>query len=361
MSKLNDLKKYFPSEKIDALIISSVSDIFYLSGIGNFSNEEREAFIFITPDSQYILTDARYAEMVEKMAPGFELLLISSEKSWKKHLNDLSDKYKIKRVGVDENEISASEHKTLKEFFPEIIHFQTNQPRIIKSDEEIDFIQKACAIGDKAFDYLISKIKPGISEKELAFELEFFIKKNGGEISFKPIVAFGTNSSVPHHHTGNTKLETKTGQFVLLDFGVKIEGYCSDMTRTFFWGKSSSKQSDIYNVVLNAQKKAIKFVEKNIGKKILTSDIDKAAREYIISKRYPSIPHSLGHGIGIQVHERPFLSPKSKEVLKSGMVFSIEPGIYMPGFGGVRIEDLFLFRAKKLTKLTRSKNQLIEL
>lgn len=361
MSKLSNVKKYFLSEKIDALIISSVSDIFYLSGIDNFSNEEREAFIFITPKKQYILTDSRYSEMVEKMAPGFELLLISSEASWKDHLKNLSDKHKIKRVGIDENEISTSEYKSLNEFFPEIIDFQINQPRIIKSDKEIDLIKRACRVGDKAFDYLIKKIRIGISEKELAFELEFFIKRSGGEISFEPIVAFGENSSVPHHHTGNKKLEIKNGQIILMDFGVKIEGYCSDMTRTVFWEKPSPKQSNIYNVVLEAQKKAIKFIEKNIEKKILTSDIDKEARDYIISKGYPSIPHSLGHGIGVQVHERPFLSPKSKEILKPGMVFSIEPGIYIPGFGGVRVEDLFLFEAKKLTKLTKSKSSLIQL
>ena len=191
----------------------------------------------------------------------------------------------------------------------------------------------------------------------MAFELEFFIRKTGAKISFEPIVAFGKNTAIPHHHTGDSKLEKD--QFVLLDFGVKYQDYCSDMTRTVFFGSPTKEHQKIYQIVLDAQKAAVDFIKKNLkqNQEIKAQDVDKIAREYIISKGYPIIPHSLGHGIGLQVHERPFLSPKSQDILKPGMIFSIEPGIYIPEFGGVRIEDLYLLDYNALHKLTNSSHE----
>ncbi|MBI2334310.1 M24 family metallopeptidase, partial [Candidatus Daviesbacteria bacterium] len=170
--------------------------------------------------------------------------------------------------------------------------------------------------------------------------------------------AFGKNSSIPHHQTGDKRL-TINDKLILLDFGVKLNGYCSDMTRTIFFGKPSEKQRKIYETVLEAQKIAIRFI--NSGKKIKAKDVDKVAREYIKSMGFPDIPHSLGHGVGLEVHEHPYLSSKSKEELKEGMVFSIEPGIYIPDFGGVRIEDLFVLENRNLRQLTTSHKNLIEL
>ena len=189
--------------------------------------------------------------------------------------------------------------------------------------------------------------------------MEYFIKKHGAELSFPSIVAFGKNSSVPHHQTGNTKL-TERIKLILLDFGVKYENYCSDMTRTIFFGKPSEKQKKIFEVVLEAQQKAANFLGSAIkfGKKVSASEVDKAARDYIISKGYLTIPHSLGHGIGLEVHEHPSLSPRSKDTLKEGMVFSIEPGIYLPNFGGVRVEDLFVIQKNTLNQLTLSSKKL---
>ncbi|MDP3733126.1 MAG: M24 family metallopeptidase, partial [Candidatus Daviesbacteria bacterium] len=206
---------------------------------------------------------------------------------------------------------------------------------------------------DLAFDFILKKIQSGITEKEIAKELENFIKYKGAVISFPSIVAFGKNSSVPHHQTGDKRL-TINDKLILLDFGVKINGYCSDMTRTIFFGKPSGKQRKIYETVLEAQKRAVDFVNKQIknGKIIKAKEVDQVAREYIKSKGFFDIPHSLGHGIGLEVHEHPNLSPKSKDILKEGMVFSIEPGIYIQGEGGVRIEDLFVLEKGVLRKLT---------
>ncbi|MCR4305907.1 MAG: M24 family metallopeptidase, partial [Candidatus Daviesbacteria bacterium] len=192
------------------------------------------------------------------------------------------------------------------------------------------------------------------------------IRTKGAVISFPTIAAFGKNSSIPHHQTGNTKLGPESssgreGQVILLDFGVKFENYCSDMTRTIFFGKPTGKQKDIYNEVLESQQKAVDYIKGLIktGQEIRSAGVDKVARDYILSKGYPSIPHSLGHGIGLEVHEHLSLSPKSKESLKEGMVFSIEPGIYLTDFGGVRIEDLFVYEEKGLRQLTVSPKKII--
>ncbi len=343
-ARVNQLKKDIKKHDLDAIFISSHSSITYLTGYSNFSNIEREAYIFIGEDFAYIITDGRYAEAIQKQVPHLKLF----ERGNGKSIKDLFKKHsEVKKLGIEEDNLTVTEHKMLKKHFKNLKHFNLN--RSIKDDEEIEKIEKACQLGDRAFKFILGKIKSGITEKELAFEIEFFIKKNGAELSFPTIVAFGKNSSIPHHQTGDTKLEK--GNFVLLDFGVKLNDYCSDMTRTVFFGKPSSKHLKMYDTVLNAQQKAVELIKKGERK---TSKIDKAARDYIISKDYPSIPHSLGHGIGLEVHESPHLSPRSKEELKEGMVFSIEPGIYLPGFGGVRIEDLFVLEKKGLRRLTKS-------
>ena len=219
-----------------------------------------------------------------------------------------------------------------------------------------------------AFDYILRKIKKGVTEKELAFEIGFFIKRGGGDISFPPIVAFSKNSSIPHHQSSNRKL--KADNIVLLDFGVKFDNYYSDITRTVFFGKADDKFRKIYQTVLTAQQKAIHYINL-VGRRHPTyevraretrvRDIDEVSRGHITKHGYPTIPHSLGHGIGIEVHEPPRLSPKSKDILRPGMVFSIEPGIYIPGYGGVRIEDLVLIKENKLEILTHSPKEIIEI
>ena len=278
-------------------------------------------------------------------------------------------------MGIEEDELTITEHKLLKKHFKKTKHFDIKAHRSIKTPEEIKKIEKAAKLGDLAFKYILKKIKTGITEKQLAYELEMFIKQNGAELSFPSIVAFGKNSSIPHHQTGDSILGEKNGQFILLDFGVKYQNYCSDMTRTIFFGNPTEKQEKIYKTVLTAQQKVIDFINSatGSGKIVKASEVDNIARDYIISKGYPTIPHSLGHGIGLEVHEHPSLSPKSKEFLKEGMVFSIEPGIYLKGFGGVRIEDLFcisktvpsetkglyVLEEKGLKQLTKSSKEII--
>ncbi|MEK9178711.1 MAG: M24 family metallopeptidase, partial [Patescibacteria group bacterium] len=221
---------------------------------------------------------------------------------------------------------------------------------------EIEKIKKACEIGDKVYSQTLKKIRIGVSEKELAKEIVRLIRTEGASLSFRPIVAFGKNAYEIHHKANDTKLRKNHG-FIKLDLGAKFEGYCSDMTRTVFFGKATEKQKKIYGTVLEAQKKAMSLVKD--GRRAF--DADKIARDYIKAQGFPLYPHTLGHGIGKKVHEGFRLGPKSKTILRNGMVFTIEPGIYLKGFGGVRIEDTFLLKNGKLESLTKSSKILIEL
>lgn len=361
LSRLNEIRSYLKKQKLDAVLISNVSNITYLIGYANFSKEEREAYLLIGNDFQYIITDGRYSEAIKKEVPHFTLFERSHKTPTEKLFKDLRKKIKV--LGVEEDELTVAEHKLLSKHFKKTKHFNIIAHRSIKTSDEIKKIAKAAKLGDKTFGYILKKIRPGISEKELVFEMEFFIKKHGAEPSFPPIVAFGKNSSVPHHQTGGTILKDKKGQFILLDFGVRADNYCSDMTRTVFWGEPTDKQKRIYATVLEAQQKAVDYINSTIksGEKVKASDADKVARSYIISRNYPTIPHSLGHGIGLEVHEHPSLSSHSKDILKEGMVFSIEPGIYLPNFGGGRIEDLFVLEKGQLRQITSSSKEIISI
>lgn len=348
-------------KEVDAVLISSHAQITFLTGYSNFSKDEREAYLLITPKQNYIFTDARYSEAVSNV-PSFQLLEISGNIPMKQHLETLVEKHQIKSLGIEGYNLTVEELRRFEKIVDQILEIKIEHIRSVKDPLKIQKITKACNLGDKAFKFLLKKIQTGISEKKLAQEVEMFVKKQGADLSFDTIVAFGAHSSVPHHQTGET-VSKGDGEFVLLDFGTKVENYCSDMTRTVFLGKASSKQKKIYQTVIDAQKKAVEYLDNQIklGKKVLGREVDLVARDYIIKQGFSSIPHSLGHGIGLEVHESPRLGPKSKDTLIAGMVFSIEPGIYIPGFGGVRIEDLYVIEEKGLRQLTTASKDLIEL
>ena len=374
ISPLIKLRKKLSKKGFHAMLVSSPSDIFYLTNYPGLIKEEREIFLFITKNYQYVLTDRRYIGTVKALILNYKLVEISSKHSLTNALNALRTKHKIKKLGIDESDIKVSEYKKLKKRFNKICHCNSiSDLRTTKEREEISRIEKACQLGDKTFNYILKKIRLGISEKEIVFEIELFTKQHGADISFPPVIAFGPNSAIPHHRPTNKKL--KKNQIILLDFGVKLNNYCSDMTRTIFFGKSIGKFKKMYNAVLKAQKRAMEhisryhaeFASASSGSRsrnkfgMTASKVDGIARDYIVSQGYETIPHSLGHGIGIDVHENPHLSPKSKDSLTEGMVFSVEPGIYVPDFGGIRIEDLIVLEKSGPRLLTHSPKTIIEL
>lgn len=231
---------------------------------------------------------------------------------------------------------------------------------MVRSKAKIQSIKKACKITDKTFKYILPHLADGVTEKEIVKKINKFIRNHSEGLAFKTIVAFGENSAEVHHQFP-TERKLKKGDIIILDFGAKINGFCSDITRVLFFEKANRKQKDLYRDVLKAQQMAIDFLNNEIGKgKIKALDVDKIARDYL-EKKYPTMPHSLGHGIGKKVHSGLRLSPKSKSYLKPGMIFSVEPGIYIKDFGGVRIEDTVLLTEKGVEILTKSTKEIIEI
>lgn len=367
-SRLKDLRKILKEETLDAVFISSLPNITYLTGYSGFSSQDRDAFLLITQKEQYIFTHGIYKEDVKQKVKNFTLIEMRRENPINTAIKNLVDEHNIKKLGFESFDLKVAEYDRLTKQLPKKLLKPVDlieELRIYKSTDEIAALKKACKLGDKAFTYILTQLKNGITESELAARLEFYIKSQGADISFETIVAFEENAAHPHHVPTTKKLTNNS--FVLFDFGVLYENYCSDMTRTVSFGKASEEKKRIYETVYNAQKKAIEFLNSQLSslssgnKKLKTSNIDKAAREYIISCGYPSIPHSLGHGIGLEVHEGPRLTPVSDEILEEGMVFSIEPGIYLHGNTGVRIEDLFAIENNSLIQLTTSPSNLLEL
>ncbi len=352
MSDTITLLKLLKEKKADAMLLTSPHSIAYYTSFHGFALEEREGFALITQKNCFIMTSKLYAGAVTSLTL-FKPLIYSQEKPFAKLLRQELRSEKITRLGVEENNLTLSEYLSLKKLAT-IVPLHIRHLRIKKAANEVAAIKKACTIADTALANVKKQIKTGMSEKQIARLLENEIRNLSGTISFRPIVAFSENAAIPHHLTSDKKL--KTNDLILIDFGAKVDGYCSDMTRTFFHGKPTEEQKKVYDIVLQAQQKAIEYcksqIENSKSEEIKANEVDKVTRDYIISQGFPSIPHSLGHGIGLEVHEPPYLGPGSKDTLGEGMVFSIEPGIYFPGKFGVRIEDLFVIQNGELIQLT---------
>lgn len=364
------LQKTLIKQKLDALIVTSNASISYITGYHNFSMDEREAYLLITPDDALILTDRRYTSEVKNIVKHFKVIEINTQNTFPAAVAQFTNRHQLKNAGFEDYSLTAAEYLKLKGLFANFIPLDLGVIRTIKDTFEINYIKTACKIADSAFEYILENIKPGISERELANLLEMYIKQKGADLAFKPIIAFGKNAAIPHHQTNDHRLTTK--DLALLDFGVKYENYCSDMTRTVFIGNATQEQKKVYKTVKHAQEIAIQqfnnitikqYNNKTINETqpVKASDLDRTARDYIISQGYPSVPHSIGHGIGLQVHEPPALSPKSKHILEEGMVFSIEPGVYLTDYFGIRIEDLFVIDKRGLHQLTKSPKKITEI
>ncbi|MDE2025310.1 MAG: aminopeptidase P family protein [Patescibacteria group bacterium] len=349
VEKVRDLLK---EKGIDSFLVTSPMNLTYLSGFECLSPTEREAYIFITKKSTYIMTSPLYAEEVN--AKDFSVELLSAKKPLSSAITSILKKEALVTVGFEVDDLKFFEFDRLSKKDIPLVPSNLYNLRTLKDPSEIEKIAQACEIGDKAFSYILQVIKPGMTEEEVALELELFIRKQHATLSFPSIVAFGEGSAVPHHITGKRTLQKN--EFVLLDFGVKVNSYCSDMTRTVFVGKPSKDQQRMYHTVKEAQDTSFEYVFH--AKEIIAGEIDQKARDYIISRGFADFPH-CSHGIGLEVHEAPSLAPSAKEHIIEGMVFSVEPGIYFAGQAGVRIEDLIAIEPKGPRLLTKSSRELI--
>ena len=298
-------------------------------------------------------TDPRYLEAAEKLLKGTEIAV----KKFTAPIEQILSVYK--QIAVPLDRIDYLDYKKLQDCGLSIVDSSSafKQAMAIKEDYEIDSIKKACEITDKAFVQLLGEIKEGMTENEVAAELEYLMRKGGASgTSFDTIVAFAEHSSVPHHETGHKKLSF--GDIILIDFGCKFEGYCSDCTRTFLFGddKKHEEFKKSYSHVL----KAHMLVKEQLKSGMTGREADAIARNYLKEYGLDGLfTHSLGHGIGINIHEFPNVSPKGEDKLINGMVFSDEPGVYLAGEYGIRIEDTVMLKNDKVISLTDSDKKLI--
>lgn len=354
-NRVQRLRQVVPNYKIDGIIVNKLENVAYLSGFVGSSGT-----LLITEDAQYLLTDFRYLQQAVSQAPEFTIIDFMKE-GLQKTLYQLCKKEAVNTVGFEAHFLTYNDVEKLQNEFEGIQVAPCTEVietlRMIKDADEIEKIAKAENIGDQAFSYILTVMKEGMTEKEIALELEFYMKKLGAtHLSFDSIVASGVNSSMPHAKPTDKKIAY--GDFVKLDFGCIYDGYCSDMTRTVVIGEASDKHKEIYQIVLQAQLRAIDAVKPGITGK----QVDKVARDYISSKGYgENFGHGLGHGVGRYIHENPRLAASSETVLEPGMVVTVEPGIYIPDFGGVRIEDVVVVTETGCRNLTSSPKELIVL
>ena len=359
-TRIKSLQNALSEHEIDGLLITSAYNIAYLTGIFAFSIEEREARILVTKQSTYLFTDARYTGMVKEKFPFITLVEVSGENPFLKSVHEVIEKEKIKQLGFEEENISYKEAADLEDklgdtdFVP--VEEIVEKLREIKENDEIEKVRQACALTDKGFEFVLPYLKPGVTELEIKAQLENFIRLEKGDIAFESIVAFGKNSAIPHHLSSNYKLQTS--DVILMDFGAKVDGYCADMTRTVFLGKPNPQFEKMYNATKEAQNVAIDCIKKHMEDGFEIKKAHDQANSYLSSLGFSNIPHALGHGVGLQVHELPYVSPFAEGGLTAGMTITVEPGVYVPGTGGVRIEDTILITKDGIELLTKSQKKL---
>ncbi len=350
MNRLIKAQNLLKEKNLDALAITNMRNIRYFSG---FTGSAGVLLVFF--DKALLFTDFRYIEQAAEEAKGCQIINCGSSL-----YEQLADALAISRaIGIEMEHLSVARFNLFKDKIDDKSWSDVNLDdlRIIKDADEIRCIEKAVQIADNAFEKLIGQIKNPMTELEVAALLEFNLKNLGAKsTSFSTIVASGKRSSLPHGQPTEKLLER--GDFVTIDFGCVYDGYCSDMTRTFVLGKASDEQKRIYNIVLSAQIAAIEGLKPGA----ICQDVDALARDIIKNAGFgDNFGHGTGHSLGLFIHEQPRLAPGSKTVLQSSMLVTVEPGIYLSNWGGVRIEDIALITKDGARILTKTSKTLLEI
>ncbi|WHY65682.1 aminopeptidase P family protein [Neobacillus sp. SuZ13] len=351
MEKIEKLRLNFSTQGIDGILITSPFNRRYIS---NFTGTA--GVVLISADKAQFLTDFRYIEQATKQCQGFEIIKITG--SIHEEVAIQAKKLGIQKLGFEEDFLTYSSFKVYdKEIEAELVPISgvIEKLRLIKTDSELKILKVAADIADAAFKHILDFISPGKTELEVSNELEFFMRRAGAtSSSFDTIVASGHRSALPHGVASDKVIEA--GDIVTMDYGCYYNGYVSDITRTVAVGEPDAKLKEIYEIVLEAQLRGMAGIKPGLTGK----EADAITRDYITEKGYGEyFGHSTGHGIGLEIHEGPGLSMKSDVVLEPGMVVTCEPGIYIPGLGGVRIEDDTLITKDHNEALTHSTKELI--
>lgn len=353
MTRLEKLQSKIPSS-LDAILVTSEMNQYYLTGF-----PYTDGYVLVTKTKGLLLTDFRYIEAAKARADkGYEVRQFKGRrKSW---MRDLFTELGIRNVGFEDENLTVSALENLKKDFSEItfapIGDVIEKMREFKDEDEIANIVSAQRIAEKAFDHILGYINPERTETDVALELEFFMRSHGAEgASFKTIAVSGSASSLPHGEPRPVKLEKG---FLTMDYGAIFNGYCSDMTRTVCIGKADDEMKRVYNTVLQAQTEAHRAFD--FGK--TGNDVDAVARKVIDDAGYKGcFGHSLGHGVGLYIHEEPRVSPGCETKLTAGHVVTNEPGIYIEGKYGVRIEDMVVFHSDRIECITLAPREMIEI
>lgn len=352
--RLDGLRDVLSEDKTALFLVSKPTNISYLTGVLNISSIGREAFVIITSSKAIILVSPLRIEQFNKLSD-FAKLPLSSKNTLTKVLQKLVKNKKTRDITFEADDLSISELTKLNKKIDSNFVQSSNcieQLRVIKDQEEIKLIRAACQKTRRVFEQIKKTLNPGKTEKNIAWEIESLLRKSGADGTpegFKPIVAFSTNSAIPHHIASDRKLKNR--DLALIDFGCTYKGYASDFTRVIFIGQPTEKQKQVYKAVKQAQKNAINKIKSTIKAK----EIDRAARQYLSQKKLGKFfIHDTGHGLGLDIHELPVIGQKDNSVIVPGMIFTIEPGVYFPGKFGIRHEDTILVSRKTTEVLTKS-------
>jgi Xaa-Pro aminopeptidase len=351
-SRIRRFRELLKREKLDGFIIAGSANLRYLCGYTGSNG-----LLLITRSKAMFYTDFRYAEQIRTEVRGARRRMLTRDLYAGFPAEDAKG---ARRLGVEENTLTLGRFRLLKK--------QLKNGRVVPSGDlalelrrtkepaEVAAIAAAQSITDKVFAKTLELIRPGVSEDDLALEIDFGFRAHGGETAFTSIVASGPNAAKPHAGHGPRKL--RKGDAITFDIGCRYRGYCSDMTRTVFLGRAPARLRRVYGIVLEAQERVLAVIRAGLD----ASVADAAARDHISAAGFgKEFGHSLGHGVGLEVHERPVLASRSRDKLMVGDVVTVEPGIYLPGEGGVRIEDMVVVTKTGLRNLTRSPKELVEL
>jgi Xaa-Pro aminopeptidase len=335
-TRLKNLVEDFPRHKnIDAFLILNDSNIRYLTRF-----PASESWLLVTKNKIFYITDSRY---ILEARQGLKGIIVKQYKGMPcVTLCEICKKYKIKRLGFDERHTSFALWKKLKEFCPRNTKLVAatgivESIREIKDEGEIAQIKNCLKLHFKALDFMKKVVKPGKTERQLALQLERFVKSNGAEFSFSPIIASGPNSCYPHARA--TDRVIRNNEVVLMDFGIDLNGYKSDLTRNFFLGRIPPRVRQVFDALTLAQREAISLIKPGVMCSQVDAQARKILRKFGLAKYFG---HSLGHGVGLDIHESPRLSSRSTSLLEAGMIVTVEPGVYIPDQFGIRIEDMVL-------------------
>lgn len=352
-NRLARLHNFLRSQNLCGVIVSKPENRRYFSGFTGSAG-----MLLITETHNYLLTDFRYVEQAKNQAAQFEVIQCGN--SFFTEIYKLANELKLGNIGFESDFITFDTYSSLQTTLKNqnLIAVRLDNLRMIKSRQELSLIRKAVEIADKAFTHILQVLKPGIREMDVALEIEYHMRKLGAEKNaFDIIAASGERGALPHGLASEKIIQA--GELITLDFGAVYDGYHSDITRTVSIGRATERQRKIYEIVLEAQLEGIQAVRAGRTGK----EIDAQARNLIVSAGYGEyFGHGLGHGVGLAIHEEPRLSPLSgNHLLEEGMIVTVEPGIYIPGWGGVRIEDTVVVTATGCQVLTASNKQLIEI